>query len=58
MVNNMAKDMSFESVMARNGEIMKDAIGIDYNIFESGSIAFDYERMMRELIKFQKLKLG
>ncbi len=27
---------------------MKDAIGIDYDIFESGGIAFDYERMMRE----------
>lgn len=48
MVNKMAKDMSFEAVMARKGEIMKKAIGIDYDIFESGSIAFDYERMMRE----------
>ena len=44
----MAKDMSFEAVMARNAEIMKEAVGIDYNVFESGSIAFDYERMMRE----------
>ncbi len=44
----MAKDMSFEAVMARRGEIMKQAVGIDYDIFESGSIAFDYERMMRE----------
>ncbi|NLJ98843.1 MAG: PLP-dependent lyase/thiolase [Tissierellia bacterium] len=44
----MAKDMSFEAVMARNGEIMKNAVGIDYDLFESGSIAFDYERMMRE----------
>lgn len=40
--------MSFEAVMERKGEIMKDAIGIDYDIFESGGIAFDYERMMRE----------
>ncbi|MCF6465184.1 2-amino-4-oxopentanoate thiolase subunit OrtB [Clostridium sp. Cult2] len=44
----MAKDISFEAVMARNSEIMKKAVGIDYNIFESGSIAFDYEKMMRE----------
>ncbi len=44
----MTKDMSFEAVMERKGEIMKDAIGIDYDIFESGGIAFDYERMMRE----------
>lgn len=44
----MTKDMSFEAVMARKNETMKDAIGIDYDAFESGSIAFDYERMMRE----------
>lgn len=44
----MEKDMSFEAVMARNGEIVKKAIGIDYEIFESGSVAFDYEKMMRE----------
>lgn len=47
-VSNMAKDMSYEAVMARRGEIMKKAVGIDYDEFESGSIAFDYERMMRE----------
>lgn len=44
----MSKDMSFEAVMARRPETMKKAIGIDYDVFESGSIAFDYERMMRE----------
>ena len=38
----------YASVMARKGEIMKNAIGIDYSVFESGSIAFDYERMMKE----------
>ena len=32
----MAKDMSYEAVMARKGEIMKKAIGIDYDEFESG----------------------
>lgn len=40
--------MSYEAVMGRNNEIMKGAIGIDYSTFESGSIAFDYERMMKE----------
>lgn len=40
--------MSYDAVMARRGEIMKKAIGIDYEVFESGSIAFDYERMMKE----------
>lgn len=44
----MAKDMSYEAVMGRNLEIMKKAVGIDYSKFESGGIAFDYEKMMRE----------
>ncbi|MFA5575973.1 MAG: 2-amino-4-oxopentanoate thiolase subunit OrtB [Tissierellaceae bacterium] len=44
----MTKDMTYDAVMARRGEIMKEAVGIDYEIFESGSIAFDYERMMKE----------
>ncbi|NLK43087.1 MAG: PLP-dependent lyase/thiolase [Tissierellia bacterium] len=44
----MTRDMSYEAVMARRGEIMKKAIGIDYDVFESGSISFDYERMMKE----------
>jgi cysteine synthase len=44
----MSKDMSYAAVMARKNEIMKKAIGIDYSTFESGSISFDYERMMRE----------
>lgn len=41
-------DMSYNSVMARKNQIMKKAIGIDYDNFESGGISFDYERMMRE----------
>lgn len=44
----MTKDMSYNGVMARRSEIMKEAVGIDYENFESGNIAFDYERMMRE----------
>lgn len=40
--------MSYEAVMSRRAEIMKKAVGIDYQEFESGSVAFDYERMMRE----------
>ena len=44
----MAKDMSFEAVMARNTEIMKKAICIDYEDFEYKGIGFDYEKMMRE----------
>lgn len=44
----MSKDMSFAGVMGRKNEIMKKAVGLDYSVFEIGSIAFDYERMMRE----------
>ena len=44
----MSKDMSYAGVMARRPEIMKQAAGLDFSVFESGSIAFDYERMMRE----------
>ncbi|HBD63087.1 MAG TPA: PLP-dependent lyase/thiolase [Clostridiales bacterium] len=44
----MSKDMSYAGVMSRRPEIMKKAAGLDFSEFESGSIAFDYERMMRE----------
>ena len=39
-------DNSYSAVMARKNEIMKRAVGMDYDLFESGSIAFDYEGMM------------
>ena len=45
---SIVKDMSYEAVMARKAEIMKASVGIDYADFESGSIAFDFERMMKE----------
>lgn len=44
----MSRDLSYDAVMARRPEIMKNSSGIDFSIFESGSIAFDYERMMKE----------
>ncbi|EYE89649.1 2-amino-4-ketopentanoate thiolase subunit beta [Fervidicella metallireducens AeB] len=44
----MSRDMSYAGVISRKNEIMKKTVGMDYGIFESGSIAFDYERMMRE----------
>ena len=44
----MTKANDYNSVMARKAEIMLKSVGIDYSKFESGSIAFDYERMMRE----------
>ncbi len=35
-----------EAIMARKGEIMKRALGMDYAEFEQSPIAFDYEGMM------------
>ena len=35
-----------EAVLARKGEIMKRALGMDYAVFERSPIAFDYEGMM------------
>jgi len=43
------RDMSYQAVMARKNEIMKQSVGIDYTQFESGSIAFDYEGMMEKV---------
>lgn len=40
-----AKD--YTSVMERNNEIMKDALGLDYDEFESGQLRFDYEGLMK-----------
>lgn len=44
----MNKDMSYDAVIGRKKEIMKQAVGINYDEFETGGIAFDYERMMKE----------
>lgn len=56
----MSRDMSYAAVMSRRPEIMKKSAGMDFSKYESGSIAFDYERMMRdagftleEIIKIQ-----
>lgn len=55
----LAKD--YNSVMSRSEDIMKKALGVDYSQFESGSIAFDYEGLMKaavydldEVIKIQE----
>ncbi|MDO5300875.1 MAG: 2-amino-4-oxopentanoate thiolase subunit OrtB [Tissierellia bacterium] len=38
--------MSYEAVMGRREQILDKALGFNYDQFESGSIAFDYEGMM------------
>ncbi|MCF7949943.1 MAG: PLP-dependent lyase/thiolase [Spirochaetia bacterium] len=39
----------YQRLMQRKGEIIRKAVGIDYQQFESGSVAFDYEEMMRSV---------
>lgn len=38
----------YDDVMARKGDISKKALGLDYSVFETGGIAFDYEAMMAQ----------
>lgn len=40
----LAKD--YNSVMKRSKSIMKKTLGLDYDAFESGSVAFNYEGLM------------
>ena len=44
----MTANRSYDAVMARRSEIVMKSVGIDYRRFETGGIAFDYERMMQE----------
>lgn len=44
----MSNKNSYNAVTARSNEILKKALGMDYSEFESGGIAFDYEKMMGE----------
>ena len=39
----------YTDLMSRKNEIMKKSIAIDYSRFETGTIAFDYEAMMKEV---------
>lgn len=40
------RDTSYAAVMARSNEIMKSAMGLDYDEFITSPIAFDYDAMM------------
>lgn len=40
------KGISYLEVMSRKRDIVKNAVGIDYDEFEYGQIAFDYDKMM------------
>ncbi|HHU03442.1 MAG TPA: PLP-dependent lyase/thiolase, partial [Fastidiosipila sp.] len=41
--------MSYEAVMARKNEIMQSSVGLDYSVYESGGVAFDYDRLMDDV---------
>jgi cysteine synthase len=40
--------MGYEQVMSRRSEIMRNSVGIDYNSYRTGSLSFDYERMLED----------
>ncbi len=39
-------DNSYNAIMARKNQIIRDAVGIDFDQFENPGIGFDYEAMM------------
>ncbi len=39
-------DNSYDAIMARKNEIIKNAVGMDFDKFENPGIGFDYEKMM------------
>jgi 2-amino-4-ketopentanoate thiolase beta subunit len=43
------RDRSYQSVIQRKPEIIQKATNIDYHVFESGGLSFDYERMMAQV---------
>ncbi|NCC79510.1 MAG: PLP-dependent lyase/thiolase, partial [Clostridia bacterium] len=45
----MSRDKSYAAVMARKNEIMKKALGVDYEEYELSDIAFDYDTLMEDV---------
>ncbi|MCB1985496.1 MAG: PLP-dependent lyase/thiolase [Burkholderiales bacterium] len=41
----MIESARYEALMSRRSEIMKQSVGIDYSQYETGVIAFDYEKL-------------
>lgn len=62
----MTRDTSYEAVMARKNQIMMSSMGLNYDVYKQGEIAFDYEKMMddcgfdlQDIIKIQsEVKTG
>lgn len=39
---------SYQSIMARRDEIVQKAVGIDFSVYVTGHLAFDYERLLAD----------
>jgi cysteine synthase len=39
---------SYEAIMAQRGEIMRESVGLDYDRYVTGALAFDYERLLAD----------
>ena len=44
----MTETLSYNEIMSRRAEIMKQSVGIDYSQYETGALAFDYERLLAD----------
>lgn len=44
----MIEPVSYEVLMSQRAEIMKQSVGIDYSQYETGALAFDYERLLAD----------
>jgi len=45
----MSDDQGYQAVMARRAEIMRRSIGLDYDQYSTGVLAFDYERLFADV---------
>ena len=44
----MVRDDSYQGVISRKDDIITDSTKIDYSVYETGKLSFDYERMMKD----------
>lgn len=44
----MIDSLSYQAIMAQRPEIMRSSVGIDYAQYSTGTLAFDYERLLAD----------
>ncbi len=44
----MTTSPDYETIMSRRGDIVRASVGIDYSCYERGTLAFDYEALLRD----------